>query len=405
MLRFLLLLLLSLLPLGRLHAHQIAEIQMGLTIDGNKLSGTMEIDAAYMLPEFRGDIQEDPKDLVWLREQGPAGWRKIEEAAKVYAKQCLRLEADGKEVPFELEIPAFREATPWFIRDGIPEDAPMVEATFKGELPPGARKLDAKWKEPYDVVLVVTIHQGGKVEMKPVVSGERMTLAQRELQAETKTGAPAEAQPETLVPVEFNLGDWIKFGFLHILPEGVDHILFVLGLFLLAPKWKPLLKQTIAFTIGHSISLAIASIGWIDVSSQDKRALIDILICASIVWIGVENLLVKELGKGRIALVAAFGMVHGMGFASQLVGKLPKGHPEQLPLPLFGFNLGVELAQIAVILIAFALVGWWKGEFKWIRRIGSGAVAAAGLALLVMGSVTYYKKQHARRPVAAEAKP
>ncbi len=405
MLRFLLLLLLSLLPLGRLNAHQIAEIQMGLTIDGNKFSGTMEIDAAYMLPEFQGDIQEDPKDLVWLREQGPAGWRKIEQATKVYAKQCLHLEADGQDVPFELEIPAFREATPWFIRDGIPEDAPMVEATFKGELPPGARKLDAKWKEPYSVVLVVTIHQGGKVEMKPVVSGERTTLAQREPQAEPAPGAPAVAPPEAMAPVELHIGDWIKLGFSHIVPEGLDHILFVLGLFLLAPKWKPLLQQTIAFTIGHSISLALAALGWISITSPGARAIVDILICASIVWIGVENLLVKEFGKGRIALVAGFGMVHGMGAAGQFATWLPKGQTGKLLLSVFGFNVGVEFAQIAVILIAFALIGWRKGDFKPVRKIGSLAVAAAGLALLVMGATTYYNKQHPKRSTPVEAKP
>lgn len=376
MLRFLLLLFL-LLPLG-LHAHQIAEVQMSLEIDGNKLSGTMEVDAAYMLPEFRGDEQEDPKDLVWLREQGPAGWRKIEEATKQYAKQCLRLEADGKEVPLDLEIPAFREPTPWFIRDGIPEDAPMVEATIKGELPPGALKLDASWKEPFDVVLVVTIRQGGKADMKPLVSGEHMTLAKREPQA------------PTLQPTELHLGDWIKLGFLHILPEGIDHILFVVGLFLLAPKWKPLLQQTITFTIAHSITLALASFGWVNVSSPEANRIITILIFASIVWVGVENLLIKELGKARLALVGGFGLVHGLGFASQLVG-LAKDQPDKVPSALLGFNIGVELAQIAVILIAFALVGWWKGDFKWIRRIGSGLVAAVGLVLLVGKIIAIYR--------------
>lgn len=368
MLRFLLLFLLLLLPAG-LHAHQIAEIQMTLEIDGNKLSGTMEVDAAYMLPEFRGDEQEDPKDLVWLREQGPAGWRKIEEAAKQYAKECLRLEADGQEVPLQLEIPAFREPTPWFIRGGIPEDAPMIEATLHGELPPGARKLDAIWKEPFEVVLVVTIRQGGKADMKPLVSGERMTLAERE------------AAAEPLKPTELHLGDWIKLGFVHILPKGIDHILFVAGLFLLAPKWKPLLQQTITFTIAHSITLALATLGLVNISSPSTRNAIDILIFTSIAWVGVENLLVKDLGKARLALVGVFGLIHGLGFASQLV-ELAKGSPDKLPSALLGFNLGVEFAQVVVILIAFALVGWWKGEFKWIRRVGSLLVAGAGLWLV-----------------------
>jgi hypothetical protein len=327
------------------------------------------VDAAYMLPEFRGDEDEEPKDLVWLRELGPEGWKKIEEATRIFWKDSLKLEADGTELEWTLAIPEIHEPSPAFMTLGEPEELPMLDAVIRAQLPPGTRKLEATWKEPFGVVLVVTVRKDAEAEVKPIVSGERMTLAERD---ETD-----------LAPVPRSIGDWIILGFHHILPLGVDHILFVLGLFLLAPKWRPLLQQTITFTIAHSITLGLASMGWLDVSSERASLWVEVLIAASIAWVGVENLLVKELGKGRLALVALFGLIHGLGFASVLADWLPEDHPEQLAGALFGFNVGVELGQVAVLLAAFALFGWWRAKFVWVKWGGSVLVGLAGLILVI----------------------
>lgn len=361
MLRFLLLLICPLV----LHAHQIAEIPITIEIGVATATCTAEVDAAYMMPEFRGDEDEDPKDLVWLREQGPEGWKKIEEATRTFWKESLRLEADGKELEWTLDIPEFHEPTPRFTITGEAEELPMIEAVIHVDLPPGTRKLDAVWKEPFGVVLVATVRKDAEAEVKPIVSGERMTLA------------------EGGAPVPRSIGDWIILGFHHILPLGVDHILFVLGLFLLAPKWRPLLQQTITFTIAHSITLGSASTGWVDVSSENASKWVEVLIAASIAWVGIENLLVKQLGKGRLALVGLFGLIHGLGFASVLSEWLPKDHPEQLAGALFGFNAGVECGQVAVLLVAFAAFGWWKDKFVWVKWTGSVLVGLAGLILVI----------------------
>ncbi|MCW1914040.1 HupE/UreJ family protein [Luteolibacter sp. GHJ8] len=365
MLRFLLLLLCPLV----LHAHQIAEIAITLEIEGDTAVCTAEVDAAYMLPEFQGDEDEEPKDLVWLRQQGPEGWAKISEATRTFWKDCLKLEADGKELDWSLDIPELKEASPPFMTEGEPEELPMIEAVIRATLPEGVHKLDAAWKEPFGVVLVVTVRKDAEAEVKPIVSGERMTLAER--------------GDTDLAPVPRSIGDWIILGFHHILPLGVDHILFVLGLFLLAPKWRPLLQQTIIFTIAHSITLGMASLGWVDTSSDQASRWVEILIAASIAWVGIENLLVKELGKGRLALVGLFGLIHGLGFASVLSEWLPKDHPEQLAGALFGFNVGVEVGQITVLLGAFALFGWWKDRFVWVKWTGSVLVGLAGLILVI----------------------
>ena len=291
MLRLLLLLLL-LIP-GLLHAHQIAEITLSLDLKGDKVEGIIDADAAYMLEEFRGDEDEEAKDLAWLRAQGPDGWAKIEAEAITYWRGCFTLLADGTEIPWTMDIPVFHETAPAFLTEGEPEELPMLEVAIHARLPAGAKQLDIRWKEPFGVVLVVLTGTGADVGTKPIMSGEQMTVAER---------AAAE---ETLKPKPLSIGDWIKVGFQHILPEGLDHILFVLGLFLLVPKWKPLLGQTLAFTIAHSISLAAATLGWVTLPAQP----VEILIAASIAWVGIENLCVKELGKGRLILVGAFGFI------------------------------------------------------------------------------------------------
>lgn len=169
-------------------------------------------------------------------------------------------------------------------------------------------------------------------------------------------------------------GRYLKFGFEHILPLGADHILFVLGLFLLSTQWKSLLWQVTAFTIAHSITLALTLYGVVSLS----HAIVEPLIAASIIYVGVENLLTSRLHPWRPAVVFLFGLLHGMGFAGVLAELgLPRG--EFLPA-LIGFNIGVELGQLAVIGLALAAVGWWRGR-AWYRRVVV-VPASTGISLM-----------------------
>lgn len=357
---------LSLCFCGIATAHQIAEMPLLLKVSGDQVRGMIEADAAYMLEEFRGDDEEEPKDLAWLREQGPDGWQRIRRETEAYWRACLRFEADGGNLPWTLRIPTLEGDAPAILREGEPEDPPFIEVVLEARLPPGARKLEAAWHEPFGVVLIVTTGDAPRTETTPVVTGERVTLAER------TTTAP-EMSPAAPSP-----GNWIALGFEHILPKGVDHILFVLGLFLLVPKWRPLLQQTITFTLAHSVSLAAAALGWVNFPSTP----VEVLIAASIAWVGLENLWTKELGRARLALVAVFGLVHGLGFASVLADLLPADQPGKLPAALLGFNLGVELGQIVVLAAAFACFGWLGERFRHVKRAGSIAIAIAGIALV-----------------------
>lgn len=165
-------------------------------------------------------------------------------------------------------------------------------------------------------------------------------------------------------------------GFTHILPKGLDHILFVLGLFLLSVRLKPLLWQVTAFTVAHSITLGLSIYGVVSLSP----AIVEPLIAASIVYVALENTLTNELKPWRPAVVFGFGLLHGLGFAGILteVG-LPRS---EFVTGLIAFNVGVELGQLAVICAAYLAVGVWAGHSNWYR---ARVVVPASLAIAAVG--------------------
>jgi hydrogenase/urease accessory protein HupE len=170
---------------------------------------------------------------------------------------------------------------------------------------------------------------------------------------------------------------YLVLGFTHILPKGLDHVLFVLGIFLLAVRLKPVLWQVTAFTLAHTITLALTIYGVVSLPST----MVEPLIALSIVYVAIENVFTDRLHAWRPLVVFCFGLLHGMGFAGVLreIG-LPRS--EFVPA-LLAFNVGVELGQLTVIFTAFLLLGLPFRNKPWYRRRvvvpGSLAIAAVGL--------------------------
>jgi hypothetical protein len=171
--------------------------------------------------------------------------------------------------------------------------------------------------------------------------------------------------------------EYVKLGFTHIIPKGFDHILFVLSLYLLEPRLKSVLVQATAFTVAHSITLGLASRGVI----YAPPAIVEPLIALSILFVAIENMLVRRLNPWRIGVVFGFGLIHGLGFAGVL-GEL--GLPQdQFVSALLAFNVGVELGQVAIILLAWALIGRWTADKPWYHaRV---VLPACSLIALVAG--------------------
>ena len=155
---------------------------------------------------------------------------------------------------------------------------------------------------------------------------------------------------------------YLKLGYRHILPEGFDHILFVVGLCLLSNKIKVIFWQATAFTVAHSITLALSMKNIIVAPS----AVVEPIIALSIIFVAVENLVLAELKPWRIIVVFMFGLIHGLGFASALneIG-LPRN---KFATSILSFNLGVELGQITIILLVFGLIISRFGKKIWYRQ-------------------------------------
>ncbi|MDH5353165.1 MAG: HupE/UreJ family protein [Gammaproteobacteria bacterium] len=173
------------------------------------------------------------------------------------------------------------------------------------------------------------------------------------------------------------LSTYAEAGYLHILPLGLDHILFILGLFLMSRKLRPLLWQVTMFTLAHSITLSLSTLGIFDLPSS----LVEPLIALSIAYVAIENIWHQKLSSTRLWVVFGFGLLHGLGFATMLA---EFGLPDNgFLLALLGFNLGVEAGQISVLLMAWLVIGFWfrqwVGYRQWIVIPASSIIAFVGL--------------------------
>ena len=193
--------------------------------------------------------------------------------------------------------------------------------------------------------------------------------------------ASIKRQGVTAQPVLTIMLDYAKIGFVHIVPKGLDHILFVLGLFFYAARWRPLLGQVTLFTLAHTTTLMLASTGHIVVSPN----LVEPLIAASIIYVAFENLRSERLHAGRLVVIFAFGLLHGLGFATVLddIGLAD----DQFMVSLISFNIGVELGQLAVLTPAFLVFGVAARNALWYRRLiaapASALIGAFGLWMLI----------------------
>jgi hypothetical protein len=162
-------------------------------------------------------------------------------------------------------------------------------------------------------------------------------------------------------PVHNVVWFYMKMGFTHIIPSGTDHVLFVTGLCLLSTRIKTILWQATAFTVAHSVTLALSMKNILVMPG----AVVEPIIALSILFVAVENIMLTELKAWRILVVFMFGLIHGMGFASALneIG-LPRN---QFFTSIISFNVGVELGQVAVILTVFALFIIPFGKQPWYR--------------------------------------
>ena len=343
-------------------AHEVRPSISDLTVAADRILLEVETSAEAMVSGVDLSIYTDTNDAPeaeeydrlrallpnQLEDELRAAWPRLAEGFNLRSGET-RLE------------PVLEEISVPFVDD--PDLARDTVITLSAALPPGIDPVTVAWAPAFGALVVRQVGGGDDAYTAYLEPGDRSEPIPREGALSESAGAV--------------FAKFIWQGVLHIVPKGLDHILFVLGLFFFSLKAGPLLWQVSAFTLAHTVTLGLASFGVVEVSPK----VVEPLIAASIVYVAVENILRPKLGWWRVVLVFGFGLLHGLGFASVL-SELALS-PARLVVGLIGFNIGVEIGQLAVIVAAFLSVGVWFGDKPYYRK---AIVIPASLAIATVGA-------------------
>ncbi|MGR3759362.1 HupE/UreJ family protein [Roseobacteraceae bacterium NS-SX3] len=348
----------GLVPSAR--AHEVTPAIADFQIEHGRITIELRLNAEAFVAGIDLDGMENTDSSAFAADYDalralPPG--ELEPMVRQFAEEWLETVAVAAAGPVPLRVT--QVAIPEAGDAGLPRASVL---TLAGEVPPQARSLMITW--PKGSGSVVLRQNGVEAPYTGYLQGGETTPPVPLAGGAAKS--PAEA-----------FAEYIPVGFDHILPKGLDHILFVLGLYFLSARLGPLLWQISAFTAAHTITLALGAAGTVTVNP----AIVEPLIAASIVFVAVENIFSRRLHPWRPLLVFGFGLLHGLGFASVL-GEfgLP---PSQFVPALLGFNVGVELGQLAVIALAYGLLGFWFGKHPKYR--GRVAIPASITIALIGG--------------------
>jgi len=361
------------LLLGVAQGHPIQQIDIVPQTAPGAWKLEWRMDAGSAIPEIREDPTAAAPSRTLLNAMSKEEFARMKAGAEEYLRDNLFLTLNDEAAEWRIEFPNFATDPPVFPNG--PEVYPYVDLVLIGEnVPAEGGPLVANWKTD-GVDLFVTDGSGDATALTIISAGDATVM----------TRVPAAgADPQAKPPAAHgsSLWRWVVYGFEHIVPKGHDHILFILALFLLSPQLKPLLAQSLTFTLAHSVTFFLTIFGVLNL--PDK--FVEMAVLLSIAVVAGENIFRRKLPAHRLAVVFGFGLLHGMGFATVLRAlPLPKAN---IVWPVVSFNIGIEAAQVAVLAGAWLLVGWFRNQPKTWDRIRIGGSGLILIALAVMMAET-----------------
>ncbi len=331
---------------------------------------------AFTFQESSSEIADPPMNALL---DGPEDTltQKID-VSRAYFQASVKIETDqGPATVTRLQFPNLAVVKAWKESGRNPRLPVVADVELDGTLPQTASTIRCQFPPCLATVVLTVYRQGEEAYDEPINPG----TASSAIPIQLERSAVAPPAPATVPPGRGEV--WLRYivmGVKHIIPGGADHLLFILGLFLASNRVTSLLWQITAFTAAHSITLALSLYGVFRLPSS----VVEPAVVLTIIFVGVENLFDPRVGPSRVLAVFVFGLVHGLGFASALRDTgLPNGDFLEA---LVGFNVGVELGQLIVILVAFWVVGWFRGSVhyrNWVVIPGSLSITAIAVCWFV----------------------
>jgi hypothetical protein len=341
-------------------AHEIGTTRVSATIGATNYTIDLVLDPAALLAKLEA--------LAGRPRSGPLTAAQYQ--ARIEALQAAFLSHVAIRFDDRVSQPRFEYLPSGSFADPMSHDpttATSTSATIRltGAVPPGARTLTWAYGLTFSSYALT-------MRREREAAGATVWLDGGQSSVPFRVQAPEAPLSRTRIAMMY-----FGLGFTHIVPKGVDHMLFVLGIFLLGRRIRSILCQVSAFTLAHSMTLGLSVYGVVRL----PPSVVEPLIALSITYVAVENIWTSELKPWRVALVFAFGLLHGLGFAGAL-GQIGLPRSEFLT-GLVTFNAGVEAGQLSVIALASLVVAHWSSCGDWYRRRivvpSSAAIAAVGL--------------------------
>ena len=330
-------------------AHDPGLSALEVDVNGNVIAATLSVSPA------------DVAALALSTVEGlaPAGDRsQAVSTLRDMARRAVRLEVDNEPLVLEWQHVETDESGTRIrsVYAGLQSNTPLRRLVVTSDMPTqlsrGHRQL-------------LTITANGRVAGEGMLDAEATSLA-----VDLVAAAPSRAR---------QAWSFLTLGLHHIL-SGSDHLMFLAGLILAAVAVRDLLIALTAFTVAHSVSLALVAIGGV----HAPPSIVEPLIAASIAWVGVESLLGRR--PGRWWIVFGFGLVHGFGFAGALTELGFGSSAADVALALVSFNGGVELGQLAAAAVMLPIARVFRSRPSWPTRLQpacSMIIVAAGTAWLI----------------------
>lgn len=362
-------------------AHEVNSLLLSFSKSDTEWKFEIVIDAGKLAPELlEDDSQYLPRQ--WLYTLSEDNYQTLRASAEELLYESILLSFAGEPIVYDVYFPDFLEEPPSF--PVLFSGGAYLSAEVKGPLEAqqsGGFKIHVTKDDAPDVIIELVGPDANEEDFQYITMEPGGTEVLFIVDSMGVSHLPNRSRGLSAISL-------ILLGYEHVIPSGLDHVLFILLLFLMARQWRPLLAQSLVFTIAHCITLglAVANIMPLQQGSIFSQ-LIEPVIALSILYLAIENMVMAQSKVGastkRLVVIFLFGLIHGLGFAGSLGSALQQGDHWLFPLAMA--NIGVELAQISVLVLAWITTIWLcqREYYPTIQKVSSCIIALYAAWLLV----------------------